>query len=56
MQILREWNRGLFLKINWVDFVVITLGTLLTALGIVVFIAPNKIAAGGVSGISIILH
>lgn len=56
MQILREWNKGLFLKINWVDFVVITLGTLLTALGIVVFIAPNKIAAGGVSGISIILH
>ncbi|MEO0247354.1 MAG: YitT family protein [candidate division WOR-3 bacterium] len=56
MQILREWNRRLFLKINWVDFVVITLGTLLTALGIVVFIAPNKIAAGGVSGISIILH
>ena len=56
MQTLREWNRKLFLKIDIVDFLVITLGTIITALGIVVFIAPNKIAAGGVSGVSIILH
>ncbi|MGB9824803.1 MAG: YitT family protein [Candidatus Hydrothermia bacterium] len=56
MQTLREWNKKLFLKIDFVDFLIITLGTVITALGIVVFIAPNKIAAGGVSGVSIILH
>jgi len=55
MQNLREWNKSLFLKINWADVAVITLGTLITSVGIVLFLAPNKIAAGGVSGISIIL-
>jgi len=43
-------------KINFADFSVITLGSFLTALGINLFLAPNKIAAGGVSGIAIILH
>ena len=43
-------------KINLADVSVITLGSLLTALGINLFLAPNKIAAGGVSGIAIILH
>ena len=43
-------------KINLVDVSVITLGSLLTASGINLFLAPNKIAAGGVSGIAIILH
>lgn len=52
---MREWNKSLFLKINWADVAVITLGTLITSVGIVLFLAPNKIAAGGVSGISIIL-
>uniref|UniRef100_A0A7C2P4H0 YitT family protein n=1 Tax=candidate division WOR-3 bacterium TaxID=2052148 RepID=A0A7C2P4H0_UNCW3 len=55
MRNLREWNKKLFLKINWADVVVITLGTLITAIGIVLFLAPNKIAAGGVSGIGVIL-
>ncbi len=53
---LREWNKKLFLKINWLDVLVIILGTFITAIGIVVFIAPNKIAAGGVSGVAIILY
>lgn len=43
-------------KVNFVDISIITIGTLLTALGIDLFLAPNKIAAGGVSGIAIILH
>jgi len=43
-------------KINFADVSVITVGSLLTALGINLFLAPNKIAAGGVSGIAIILH
>jgi uncharacterized membrane-anchored protein YitT (DUF2179 family) len=55
MQNLREWNKSLFLKINWADVAIITLGTLITSVGIVLFLAPNKVAAGGVSGISIIL-
>ncbi len=55
MPSLREWNKQLFLKINIGDFLLITIGTLITAAGIVIFIAPNKIAAGGVSGIGVIL-
>ncbi|MDI6851581.1 MAG: YitT family protein [bacterium] len=56
MRNLREWNKKLFLKINWADFLVITLGTLITAIGIVLFLAPNKIAAGGVSGVGVIFY
>jgi len=53
---LREWNRKLFLKINFTDILFVTIGAFITATGIVIFLAPNKIAAGGVSGIGIILH
>lgn len=38
------------------EYVLSTLGTLITAVGLVVFLIPNDIAAGGVSGLSIILH
>lgn len=34
----------------------VTLGVLLTALGLDIFLIPNKIAAGGVSGIATVLH
>jgi uncharacterized membrane-anchored protein YitT (DUF2179 family) len=34
----------------------VTLGVLLTALGLDAFLIPNKIAAGGVSGIATVLH
>lgn len=37
------------------DYVVITVGTALTALGINMFYVPNKISDGGVSGLGIIL-
>lgn len=38
------------------DYIVIAAGTLLMSLGIVVFLSPNKIAAGGVSGLAIVIH
>ncbi|PLV57545.1 YitT family protein [Thermotoga sp. SG1] len=38
------------------EYVLSTLGTLVTAVGVVVFLIPNNIAAGGVSGLSMILH
>lgn len=38
------------------DFTGVTLGVFLTALGLNIFLIPNKIAAGGVSGIAIVLH
>ncbi len=37
------------------EYVVTTLGLVLTALGLVIFLIPNGIAAGGVSGLSMIL-
>lgn len=38
------------------EFLWVTAGVVLTALGLNLFLIPNKIAAGGVSGIAIILH
>lgn len=34
----------------------ITVGTFVTALGLVLFLVPNKIAAGGVSGLATVIH
>jgi uncharacterized membrane-anchored protein YitT (DUF2179 family) len=39
-----------------IEFIGVTLGVLLTALGLDLFLIPNKIAAGGVSGIAIVIH
>ena len=38
------------------DYLVINFGALITAVGIGLFLAPSKIAAGGVSGIAIIFY
>lgn len=38
------------------EYLLITIGSTITALGIVVFMTPSRIAAGGVSGIAIILY
>lgn len=38
------------------DYIIITLGTLITALGLVLFMIPYNIIAGGVSGLAIILN
>ena len=45
----------MFLKKLW-EFIWVTIGVVLTALGLNLFLIPNKIAAGGVSGLAIILH
>jgi uncharacterized membrane-anchored protein YitT (DUF2179 family) len=37
------------------EYVLITFGSILTGLGLVVFLTPARIAAGGVSGLSVIL-
>lgn len=38
------------------EYVLITVGVLLVAIGIEFFLAPNKIAAGGITGIAIIIN
>lgn len=38
------------------DYIGITVGAIFTAMGLVMFLVPNKIAAGGISGISTVLH
>lgn len=38
------------------DYLLLTVGVLITALGIVSFLIPNKIAAGGASGLAIVLN
>lgn len=42
-------------KTVW-SYLGITLGALLTALGLVLFLIPNKIAAGGVSGLATVIY
>ncbi|HEY8465025.1 MAG TPA: YitT family protein [Bacillota bacterium] len=41
---------------EFIDYLGITVGVTLTALGLVWFLIPNKIAAGGVSGLGVILY
>ncbi len=43
-------------RASFKNFFYITLGALIAAMGIDIFLVPNKIAAGGVSGIATILH
>ncbi|HIP91999.1 MAG TPA: YitT family protein [Thermotoga sp.] len=38
------------------EYIFATIGTFITALGLVIFLIPSNIAAGGVSGLSIILN
>ena len=44
------------IKIEFWNYIFIALGSFLLALGIVGFLAPNKIASGGTAGLAIILH
>ncbi|HHW12818.1 MAG TPA: YitT family protein [Firmicutes bacterium] len=44
------------LKREFIDYLGVFLGVNLTALGLVWFLIPNKIAAGGVSGVATILY
>jgi uncharacterized membrane-anchored protein YitT (DUF2179 family) len=46
---------GMISNLIW-EITGVSLGVLLTALGLDLFLIPNKIAAGGVSGIATILH
>ncbi len=39
-----------------IDYIILTLGVLINAVGIVAFLIPNKIAAGGASGLAIVLN
>ena len=43
-------------KGNLKDFVLITFGVFLVAISVVYFFQPNNIAAGGISGIAIIIN
>ena len=41
---------------NWQDYLIITLGSLITAVSINMLLVPNKIAPGGVSGAATVLY
>lgn len=43
-------------KVTLRDYLGITVGAIITAIGLNMFLIPNKVAAGGVSGLATILH
>ena len=45
-----------FIKKTIFDYSILTIGSLLVAIGLVVFLVPNQIAAGGVSGLATVLY
>ena len=49
-------NNLKFYLIDWKSYIGITIGCIITALSINLFLVPYNIAPGGVSGISIIIH
>ncbi|MGB4198234.1 MAG: YitT family protein, partial [Tepidanaerobacteraceae bacterium] len=44
------------LRALFLDYAQIFIGSLIAALGLTMFLVPNKLAAGGVSGIATVLH
>lgn len=44
------------MKMWWRDYLGITLGAVITAVSLNMFLIPNKVAAGGVSGMATVLH
>lgn len=47
---------NLLKKFSFKDFLIISLGDLLVALGLVFFLMPNNIAAGGVNGLAMVIN
>ena len=43
-------------KTLFLDYFQIVLGCYIGALGLTMFLVPNKVAAGGVSGLATVLH
>ena len=43
-------------KDNFKDFLLITIGILLVAISVVYFFEPNNIAAGGITGLAIVIN
>lgn len=43
-------------KMVWRDFLGITIGAVITAVSLNMFLIPNKVAAGGVSGLATVIH
>lgn len=41
---------------NWKDYIIITFGSMITAISINAFLVPYRIAAGGVSGIATVIY
>ena len=52
----QQKENGSRLKREIIDYIGIFIGVNITALGLVWFLIPNKIAAGGVSGLATILY
>lgn len=52
----KTWLQGISPKTAAMDFVLITLGSLLWSCALNIFVLPNGFLSGGVSGIAIILH
>lgn len=44
------------LKSNLLDYLLIVIGCFIASLGLTMFLVPNKVAAGGVSGLATVLH
>ncbi len=47
--------KQLFTKTNLVEFILMTLGTVLVSLGVYLFKFPNHFSTGGISGLSVVL-
>jgi uncharacterized membrane-anchored protein YitT (DUF2179 family) len=53
---MTKYVKKIDIKKEVFDYSIITIGTVLTALGIVLFLVPYNIVAGGVSGLAIVMN
>lgn len=56
--ILAIWiiGRNTYARIKIKEYLIITLGFIIVALGLTVFLIPSNLAVGGVTGLSLIIH
>lgn len=53
---MRNFMKNMDIKREFTDYLIITIGTVITAVGIVLFLVPYNIVAGGVSGLAIVMN
>ena len=54
--IRKVFNSQINFRLNWRNFILLTIGALILAVNLNIFLAPSNLAPGGVMGIAVIVN